>query len=745
PSGKTFVIPYGMNDPGNTTPAYGGGMGGDYCLVKLDGNLTVNGTLLVSALQNQITGATGGNPGHLIVASGKTITVSGSLYAYGPVTGDGKIETTSTAKIHETIEFSDNTVVIYVYNIYNERSSKKVFPFNTMFVNSIEVPVTYQLGATLTGHVAIRYDDVCPAEVPLIAGSGAMMNHTAGTITKYYDHAKGQFVFCFNEGSVVNTGSFSITVNATIAGVSKTITMKSSDYYIPLSTPFRFEVAGNLTINDKYKALPGMTIDVKEGGTLTIAEEAELVLYRRNDFDYRGKHANSTEQWGYTEKAYPQNPQRFNGVSYPFSFNNSNMGSAKLNVDGSLIVNGGLYVTDEEQTDTTNGITLTDDGYNYLTGTGTINMTNAKTSLTSINEVMRAAGPNDLAWDTVAVVPLKGLKGDATADEPEQYMSLSGKAVRGWTNEAGLNVWVFKIYATNITVEDSLDLYFYIKTSDIGALEGSKLTARITKVFADGREDVSDTVPFADWELDGNLYGFGFSDISAKEMTDGITAVVCYDGKPISEFYTETIEAYALRTLKQDSVVNAEYDSKNALMRTALVDLLNYGAACQTHFKYGTDDLATADLTDAQKDYATAGDVSMVSELVKGKYLYAVSVSATNTLVYSVYYDFGTDVLPDGVTATVTYEDHYGNEKTKTYEQADWVEVPYGEKILYGINVTGVPMASGRSEITCTVNVNGESSVTKDSVEGYAARSNLTDTMQMMMRFVDSAKAYFTK
>ena len=29
-------------------------------------------------------------------------------------------------------------------------------------------------------------------------------------ITKYYDHSKGQFVFRFNEGSQVATGSFSL-------------------------------------------------------------------------------------------------------------------------------------------------------------------------------------------------------------------------------------------------------------------------------------------------------------------------------------------------------------------------------------------------------------------------------------------------------------------------------------------------------------------------------------------------------
>lgn len=440
PAGKTFVIPYGMTDKGNTkTETTSAGVGNFYCVVDLNGNLTVDGTLLISSQQYQGSGAPGGNPGHLRIASEKTITVNGDLYAYGPLTGSGYVNANSTAKVHELVEFADNTVVIYIYNIYNERESKKVFPFNTMFINTIEVPTTYQLGATLTGHVAIKYDTVSTADVPIIGSSGAMMNHSAGTITKRYDRNAGQFVFRFNEDSSVTTGPFSITLELTIAGQTKTITMNTADYYLPMSAPFRFDIGGELTIKGNYKFLPGMSVNVLKGGKLTISSDSNVVFYRRNDYDYRGKHGNSTEQWGYSEKAYPQNPTRFNGVSYPFSFNNSNMGSAKLNVDGEVIVNGGLYVTNEVQTEG-NGITLTANGYNFLTGQGSIDMTNANTNLTQINEVMRAGSTNDLAWDTVAVVPIKGLKADATADEAAQYQSLSG-IMYGGTNANGLNAW----------------------------------------------------------------------------------------------------------------------------------------------------------------------------------------------------------------------------------------------------------------------------------------------------------------
>ncbi len=498
PSGKTFVIPYGINDAGSITPVMGGGMGADYCLVAFNGNLTVNGTLIVSAQQNQTTGATGGNPGHLNLASNAHITVNGSLYSYGPVTGAGSITAGSQAVIHEFVEISDNRPVMYVYNIYDERSSKKVFPFNAFFFKNIEVPVTYQRGAALKGHAAVRYDTVSTAEISLIGSSGALLNCTSGSITKYYDHSAGQFVIRVDENSVAETGSFSITMTITVAGRTMDITMDSADYYVPFAAPFRLEVAGNLTFsNNDYKFLPGAALDVKPSGKLTIASKCNLVFYRLNDYDYRGKHANSTEQWGYGERAYPLNPTRFNGVTYPFTFTADNVGSAKLNVDGKLIVNGGLYVTNSLQT-AGNGIVLRANGYNVLTGYGTIDMTNAKNDLDSINEAMTAQGTNDLAWDTVAVVHMMGLKPDATADEASQYVSLTGKS-GGVTNGNGLNVWLTGAPELNVAYRLNDYLWFngyftedYIvnPTTSIG-LSGNSLQTAVSS----GKRYVVKSIP----------------------------------------------------------------------------------------------------------------------------------------------------------------------------------------------------------------------------------------------------------
>lgn len=444
PAGKTFVIPFSMADRASTTPvSTASAIGSNYCKVTLNGNLTVNGTLLVDAQQYKHSGVAGGPLGHLSVASGKQITVNGTLYAYGAVTGSGSITTGSNAKIHEYVEFQDNRGVGQVYNIYQDRNNKRVFPFNTMFIKSIEIPVTYQSGAALTGHMAVTYDGTTSAVgIPIIGSSGALINNSSGSVTKYYDNAAGQFVFQINEDCTATTGSFSIDLTVTIAGITQTVSINSADYFIPLSAPFRFDVAGSLTLNGDYKFLPGSVMHVLEGGQLTIPSGKSAVFYRMNDYDTRGIHSGSTVQWGFGAKAYPCNPTRYKDITYAYSFTAANAGSAKLIVDGTLTVNGGLYVTNQLQTDTANGIVIRENGYNYLTGSGMIDMTNAQKNDITISEAMSASGTNDIAWASVTATPMKGLNADAdNANDETQYVALS-RVHYGVTNPKGMNVWV---------------------------------------------------------------------------------------------------------------------------------------------------------------------------------------------------------------------------------------------------------------------------------------------------------------
>lgn len=114
-----------------------------------------------------------------------------------------------------------------------------------------------------------------------------------------------------------------------------------------------------------------------------------------------------------------------------------------------MIVNGGLYVSDELVSQSNQGFTGTEpvdgvemsrkdinaayfkvypNGYNVLTGTGSINMTAAQTNQTQVYEAMTSQNTNDPAWAPIKITPIAGLNVDASADAPKNYKPFDQKA-----------------------------------------------------------------------------------------------------------------------------------------------------------------------------------------------------------------------------------------------------------------------------------------------------------------------------
>ena len=450
PENEMLVIPCAMvnvinkDSSGNYIPlANAGGSFSAYATLTMNGNLTVNGALLVSGNQSGSNGAPSGSFGQLTVPAGYTVTVNSgkSLYGYGLVRGAGDILAKNGAMIHELCEVQDFPHPMIMSDLVNKADSYQVMPFNSYYINTIETKTTYEAGANLEGHLAIQYDELTQASFSVIGSSEAILLVKDGTVTKYYDSATGQITFRANEGSNVETGSFTANLDVTFAGISYPAELVSSEYYLPMNCGYQFVVAGNLTMNHNYKMLPGSTVNVLNSGTLTIGENANFVFYRLNDYDYRKNSSSADSGLGFSAKGYPVNMTRY-------SFNRATIGSAKLNVDGTVIVKGGLYVTEQlidenSETDSTlsyRNYAHYDNGYNYLTGSGRIDMSAASNSVTKIYENQNNAQSKSSEITEVAIVPLKGLKADATADEATQYESLSG-VVKGSTNDNDLNVW----------------------------------------------------------------------------------------------------------------------------------------------------------------------------------------------------------------------------------------------------------------------------------------------------------------
>ena len=448
PKDKTLVIPDRLADPGPgkdkpeqyDSTAYIR----SYCKVTYSGNLTVNGKLVVNARQSgTASGRASGDIGYLSLSDDATVTVNsgGELCGYGLIRG-GSITAKNGSTVRELMEISDRRGGVAMKNICDKSSTYKVFPFSNFSVKTIESRATYETGAKLYAQYSVTLEGNFPSSgaVPLFASSDALFNLTQGSMTKYFDRATDKTVYHLDKGGIMGTGSFSITIKASIVEIS----INTKDYRMPLNAGFDIRTAGNMTVNGDFKFLPGASLSVEKGGTCTVAKDANLFFYRLNDYDTR-KAGNETYQKGYSSKAYPVSAIRLPDDP-PALTDLSKIGSARLNVDGEMIVNGGLYVSDELVSQSNQGFTakepvdgtpksrqeinqayfkLYPNGYNVLTGTGTIDMTNAQTKQPEVYEAMTAQNTNDPAWAPIKITPIKGLAADATADISDNYQPLN--------------------------------------------------------------------------------------------------------------------------------------------------------------------------------------------------------------------------------------------------------------------------------------------------------------------------------
>lgn len=469
PKGKTLVIPDRLADPGpgasqpeQVTTSTGIS---SYCKVTLNGNLTVDGKLVVNGMQSSTAnGRAAGGIGYLSLSDSAAITVSngGELCGYGQIRG-GSITAENSSTVRELMEISDRRAALVMKEIDDKKSSMRVFPFSNFSIKTIESPVTYAYGAKLYAQYSVMLEgnNQSTGAVLIFGPSGALFNLTQGSMTKSFDLAKDKTVYRLNEGGKMSTGSFQLDVKFGVSGYgSTTITIKSQEYWMPLNAGFDLRTAGDMTVNSDFKFLPGASLSVEKGGTCTVASSAKLLFYRLNDYDTRGI-GNGTYQKGYSTKVYPVNATNLPGGGYTHPKLDT-VGSARLNVDGEMIVNGGLYVSDELVSQSNQGFTGTEpvdgvemrrkdinaayfkvypNGYNVLTGTGAIDMTAAQTSEPKVYEAMTAQNTNDPAWAPINITPIKGLKADATVDNSDNYQPLTQATYYGVYQPGGFYTW----------------------------------------------------------------------------------------------------------------------------------------------------------------------------------------------------------------------------------------------------------------------------------------------------------------
>ena len=533
PSGKTLVIPYGHADDGISGDVPDQTTISDsmrnYCLVRYTGNMTVNGSLIVNGRQygsGQQAGRPVGGLGCLILSDTSKMVVNGQVYSFGLIRG-GSITAKSGSIIHETMEFGDPRSVLVMKEIYDKRSDYKILPMSHFAAESIESSVTYEYGAALKGHLSILLagsSSNSTDTVTLIGTSGAWLNLTTGSLTKSYDFTNNQTVLRVNENSSVSVGSITLNISYEYAGQGGDVSLVTGDYYMPLDQGLAIEVAGDLFFNYNHKFLPGSRLTILPTGHCTIASGVNIVLYRMNDYDTRGP-GSGTDYKGYSQYAYPVWSATYPIGGYTTFKKLADLGSAKLHVDGLLTVNGGLYVTDRLITESDQGIADTtandgsiinrqevnaeyftkyNNGYNILTGSGTIDASNSSGTLSTIYEAMVASGSNTPHYDAIKVVAVKGLLVGQTEDLPENYSSLAGDVFYGYNNGT-YSVWFTNEVALKEKDNGGNDTdLFYIRTVGAGnALSAGVVMDANGTIVAIVDPEKGTCYTFGGWSADG--------------------------------------------------------------------------------------------------------------------------------------------------------------------------------------------------------------------------------------------------
>ena len=339
PSGVTLLVPFDDNATLNTTsPTVEGGnyyakpslfrnltlLSGTQIIVEYGGAICVNSKISAGAGGSKNSGAPTGKYGQISMQEGSSIIVSGSMYAYGFITGSGTVEINSNGKVYESFQVLDTPGGSHC-KAYNGNSNGAFF-FNQYSIQNIEAPMTINAGATETVYTALYINnDQYTASAVLIGSSSGLFRLSSGSITKRYIPSEDRLQFDINGN--ISVASISLSVSS--------YSMDTSKYFLPISPRININVhSGTTTINSNVKLLPDVRVAVDYNAILNISSGKNLYIYDINDW-------NST--YFYAQLAKNVRTVAYTPSCTPADHNPSS--SARIDVNGQLTVAGKIYTS----------------------------------------------------------------------------------------------------------------------------------------------------------------------------------------------------------------------------------------------------------------------------------------------------------------------------------------------------------------------------------------------------------------
>ena len=288
----------------------------------------------------------------------------------------------------------------------------------------------------------------------------------------------------------------------------------------------------------------------------------------------------------------------------------------------------------------------------------------------------------------------------------------------------------FEFSGWSLTLYDNLSLNFTVN-AEFFANGYSNPTA----TFVIGER----TVVVSEYTEKDGKYVFTLSDIAPYEMTVTIRATLSAtkNGETVTSNTEKTIKEYCLQILNDPT--------KDAKVKTLVVDLLNYGAASQTYAKKYTDALANADLTDTQKEFGTQDDPNL-STVANPAYVKVDNAKVTWAGAQLLLVDtvemnfvFRADSTEGLVVKVVTTSNTYTITEFGAYGEGAYVASFSAFNAAQMSEIVDVTVYEGGTAVSNTY---------RYSIESYAfAKQNdedadLASLVNAMMKYGNSAKAY---
>ena len=260
--------------------------------------------------------------GYIKMESGSAIDVQSgaSLYAWGFISGSGSVTVQSGGSVYEWYQILD-----FRGGSASSDMGNKVFPFSQYAVQNVEVPLTLHAGASETVYTAVyAISKINPTSIPFI-GDGGMFKLTSGSLTKAYDGATDRIHYTIAGVAEVNS------LNLKLGSMS----VSSSSYVLPFTNNMTVDLTSGskLSINQTAALLPGVQANIAQGAEMIISSGKSIYIYDRDEW------VAQNFVTGGKFKAVPYTPETH------YNRTEANLIDVKVDVNGTLTANGGIYTT----------------------------------------------------------------------------------------------------------------------------------------------------------------------------------------------------------------------------------------------------------------------------------------------------------------------------------------------------------------------------------------------------------------